>query len=121
MHLGFFSLAVRKCIEDDHVSGVGITLDHSLRIQSLMVEESRLQELEAAGRMAPANRRLGAMSTAAAAATATAELLSLPTSPRIPDREWRLLQQVRLILYQVMSSRQRLTGGLGGPVSSGGS
>lgn len=58
MHLGFFSLAVRKCIEDDDVSGVGITLDHSLRIQSLMVEESRLQELETAGRMAPATRRL---------------------------------------------------------------
>lgn len=57
MHLGFFSLAVRKCIEDGDVSGVGVTLDHSLRIQSLMVEEWRLQELEAAGRMAPATRR----------------------------------------------------------------
>ena len=55
MRFGFFSLAVRKCIEDGDVSGV--TLDHSLRIQSLMVEEWRLQEFEAAGRMAPETRR----------------------------------------------------------------
>lgn len=71
MHLGFFSLAVRKCIEDSNVSGVGFILDHSLRIRSLMVEEWRLQELEAAGRMAPATRRQGAMSAAAATAAAT--------------------------------------------------
>lgn len=63
---------MRKCIEDSNVSGVGFTLDHSLRIRSLTVEEWRLQELEAAGRMAPATRRQGTMSAAAATAVATA-------------------------------------------------
>lgn len=70
-----------------------------------MVEEWRLQELEAAGRMAPATRRQGAMSTAAATAAATtaatttaatataaAELRSLLPLPRITAREWCLLQ-----------------------------
>lgn len=77
-----FSLTVRKYIQDSDLRQAGLTPDHSLRFQSLMVEKLRLQNLEAAGRMVSMTRRQRVMTAAAA------QLCSLLILSRTPAREW---------------------------------